>query len=92
MLAPLSVILIYLSVPFSIESFISGENSPNAGGLVVWPSKFLILAGFVLLFAQMVSEVIKRMAVLLGEIAEPEAQPIHGHEPADTAVGGGHGQ
>ncbi len=91
MLAPLSAILIYLSVPFFIESFISGENSPNAGGLAVWPSKFLILAGFVLLFAQMVSEVIKRAAVLLGVTAEPEAQPVHGHEPADTAVSGPHG-
>lgn len=92
MLAPISAILIYLSAPFFIESFVGGENSPNAGGLVVWPSKFLVLAGFVLLFAQMVSEAIKRMAVLLGAIGESEAQPIHGHVPEDTAVGGGHGQ
>ncbi|MBM3520017.1 MAG: TRAP transporter small permease subunit [Alphaproteobacteria bacterium] len=92
MLAPIAAILIYLSFPFFLESLASGENSPNAGGLIVWPSKLLIFAGFTLLFAQMISEVIKRVAVLSGAIAEPETQTIHGHDPKETAVGGGHGQ
>lgn len=92
MLAPIAAILIYLSFPFFLESLVSGENSPNAGGLIVWPSKLLIFTGFTLLFVQMISEVIKRVAVLSGAIAEPEAQPVHGHDPTETAVGGGHNQ
>lgn len=92
MLAPLTLILIYLSVPYFWESFVSGENSQNAGGLIVWPSKFFVLAGFVLLFFQMISEVIKRIAVLNGDISEPEPQPVHGHNPDDTAPAGGHNQ
>jgi len=92
MLAPLTLILIYLSTPYFWESFMSGENSQNAGGLIVWPSKFFVLAGFVLLFFQMISEVIKRIAVLNGDIAEPEPQPVHGHNPDDTMPAGGHNQ
>ena len=90
MLMPITVIMIWLSLPFFWESFLSGEGSSNAGGLVVWPSKFFILAGFVLLFLQMISEVIKRIGVLSGAIAEPEPQPVHGHAPSDTAATGGH--
>ena len=41
--------------------------SGNAGGLVRWPIKFVIPAGFVLLALQGLSEVIKRLAALRGE-------------------------
>lgn len=92
MLLPLTVIMIWLAVPFFWESFTGNEGSPNAGGLVVWPAKFFILAGFVLLFLQMISEVIKRIGVLSGAIAEPEPQPVHGHNPADSAPDGAHNQ
>lgn len=71
MLAPLCIVFIWLSVPFFINSYLEGENSVNAGGLAVWPSKFIILAGFVLLFLQMISETIKRAAVLCGALDEP---------------------
>ncbi len=92
MLAPLALIMIWLSGPFFWESFMEGEGSPNAGGLTVWPSKFFIFAGFVLLFFQMISEVVKRIAVLTGAIAEPEPQPVHGHSPADLDPHGGHNE
>ena len=36
------------------------------GGLIVWPIKFFILAGFALLLAQAISEIIKRWAVISG--------------------------
>jgi len=42
--------------------------SGNAGGLVRWPIKFVIPSGFVLLALQGVSEVIKRIADLRGEL------------------------
>jgi TRAP-type mannitol/chloroaromatic compound transport system permease small subunit len=85
MLAPIVLIMIYLSWPFFWQSYVENENSANAGGLIVWPSKFFVLAGFVLLFFQMISEVIKRIAVLNGDLIEPEPQPVHGHSPDDTA-------
>ncbi len=92
MLAPLAAIMIWLSIPFFWDSYTGGEMSTNAGGLSVWPAKFLVLAGFVLLLLQMASELIKRIAVLMGVIADPEPQAVHGHAPGDTAVGGGHNE
>jgi TRAP-type mannitol/chloroaromatic compound transport system permease small subunit len=77
MLAPLCIILIWLSAPFFWNSFVEGESSSNAGGLIVWPSKFFVLAGFVLLFAQMISEVIKRIAILRGDIVEANPAARH---------------
>jgi TRAP-type mannitol/chloroaromatic compound transport system permease small subunit len=92
MLAPIAAVLVWLSGPFFWESFVGNEISANAGGLIVWPSKFLVLAGFGLLFLQAVSETIKRIAVVTGAIPEPEPQPVHGHAPSDTAVAGGHNE
>jgi len=43
----------------------------NAGGLPQWPAKMLILIGFVFLFFQGVSELIKRIAVMRGDIPDP---------------------
>ena len=47
----------------------SSEVSTNAGGLPHWPAKGLILLGFILLFLSGLSEIIKRIAVMRGEIA-----------------------
>lgn len=92
MLGPITFIIIWLSLPFFWESFLSGEVSSNAGGLPVWPAKFFVLAGFVLLFLQMISEAIKRIAVLAGVITDPEPPSVHGHAPPDTALRGGHSE
>jgi len=89
-LAPFSGIVLWLSWPYFLESYVQGEVSSNAGGLPVWPAKFLIFAGFLLLFAQMISEVIKRIAVLGGVMEDTVPQSVHGHAPADTAQGGAH--
>lgn len=92
MLAPIAAIMVWLSAPFFWESYLDGEVSNNAGGLVVWPSKFFILAGFSLLLLQMISEVIKRIGVLTGRISDPEPESVHGHAPADTSTTGGHNE
>lgn len=92
MLAPITVIMAWLSLPFFWESYSEGEGSTNAGGLMVWPSKFFILAGFSLLFLQMISEVIKRIAVLNGTISDPEPESVHGHAASDTSATGGHNE
>lgn len=48
-----------------------GEQSSNAGGLPQWPVKALIPAAFALLFVQGISELIKRAAVIKGDLDEP---------------------
>ena len=44
--------------------------SSNAGGLPLWPVKFLLPFGLALLFLQGVAELIKRIAGLRGVIEE----------------------
>ena len=92
MLAPITLILLWLSGPFFLESFRGGEMSSNAGGLPVWPAKLVILIGLVLLFLQMISEVIKRSAVLAGVIHDPVPESVHGHSPSDISPAGGHNE
>ena len=72
-LLPLTIVMIITSVPFFLRSFQLNEQSMNAGGLPQWPAKFLILFGFVLLFFQGISELIKRIAVMQGLILDPYA-------------------
>ena len=67
-LIPSCLLLAYLSWPFFYQAYAVGEISSNAGGLVRWPIKFVIPAGFVLLALQGVSEVIKRIAALKGYV------------------------
>ena len=67
-LLPIAVYLVWLSWPVFWMSFVSGEMSSNAGGLIVWPAKAMIPLGFALLALQGVSELIKRVAALRGEI------------------------
>ena len=67
-LIPACLLLSYLSWPFFMQSYAVGEMSGNAGGLVRWPIKLVIPAGFVMLALQGVSEVIKRVAALQGSV------------------------
>ena len=63
-LIPSCLLLAYLSWPFFMQAYAVGEVSGNAGGLIRWPIKFVVPAGFVMLALQGVSEVIKRIAAL----------------------------
>ena len=67
-LIPACLLLAYLSWPFFMQAYAVGEMSGNAGGLVRWAIKFVIPSGFVMLALQGVSEVIKRIAALRGEV------------------------
>jgi TRAP-type mannitol/chloroaromatic compound transport system permease small subunit len=91
-LAPFTLVLLWLSFPYFVESYLEGEVSSNAGGLPVWPAKLFIFAGFLLLFLQLVSEVIKRSVILAGRMDDPAAPAVHGHAPSDTSPGGAHPQ
>lgn len=66
-LLPTALLILYFSWPMFVDSYASGEISSDAGGLVRWPVKALIPAGFALLALQGVSEIIKRIAFLRGE-------------------------
>lgn len=83
-LMPLVILMIYESTPFVIRSVELQETSFNAGGLIVWPAKALVLAGFVLLFLQGISEIIKQVAVMRGIIPEPEITSAHGQSSHES--------
>ena len=67
----LGEVMIITGYPFFVTSLKLNEQSMNAGGLPQWPSKGLILIGFALLFFQGLSELIKRIAVMRGDIPDP---------------------
>jgi len=76
-LIPTALLLTWLGWPFFWRSFMQNEQSTNAGGLPVYPSKFLIPLAFTFLLVQGVSELIKRIAIMRGDLE-------------DTVSGGGH--
>jgi len=69
-LFPFVAIMLWLCVPYFEKSYLSGEVSSNAGGLLIWPAKGLILLGFFFLALQWLSELIKRIAIMRGDLAD----------------------
>jgi TRAP-type mannitol/chloroaromatic compound transport system permease small subunit len=67
-LLPATLIMAYLSWPIFHNSWVEGEISGNAGGLIRWPVKIFIPLGFALLSLQGMSELIKRWAMLTGHM------------------------
>jgi len=65
-LAPVTLLILVLSWAPFVDAYTSGEVSSNAGGLIRWPVKLLIPAGFGLLLLQGASELIKDVAELRG--------------------------
>jgi TRAP-type mannitol/chloroaromatic compound transport system permease small subunit len=76
-LLPVAFVMVYVSAPFFWRSLVQNEQSTNAGGLPVYPAKFLIPLAFFFLLLQGISELIKRIAIMQGHLA-------------DTTSGGGH--
>ena len=74
-LMPLTLLVLYFSWPMFVQSYSGHEISSDAGGLVRWPVKLLIPAGFMLLALQGLSEVVKRIAFLRGSADESRAAP-----------------
>ncbi len=73
-LLPFALLKTWLRAPWVLRAIQSGETSSNFGGLVLWPAKFIVLLGFALLFAQALSEIVKRVAVLRGLIDDPSSR------------------
>ena len=65
-LLPTCLILAWLSWPFFMQSYEVFEHSSNAGGLLRWPIKLVLPLGFLLVALQGLSELIKRIAFLVG--------------------------
>ena len=63
---PMVIITMYLSWPVFMLAWTSGEGSANPGGLIRWPVRLLMPVGFFLLMLQGISELVKRVAVLVG--------------------------
>ena len=68
-LMPAVVVIGWMSWPIFVDSFVNGEMSNNAGGLIRWPVKLMMPLGFALLAFQGISEIIKRIAALTGHRA-----------------------
>jgi TRAP-type mannitol/chloroaromatic compound transport system permease small subunit len=75
-LIPLCITVLYLSVPYVIRAYATGEMSSNAGGLIRWPVFAMLPLGFGLLLAQAVSELVKRIAFLQGLIDDPTEKKV----------------
>jgi len=67
-LIPVCIFLSILCWPYFLLAYQQGEVSGNAGGLIRWPVKLMLFAGFALLTLQGISELIKRIAALTGTI------------------------
>jgi TRAP-type mannitol/chloroaromatic compound transport system permease small subunit len=82
-LFPFVALLLWLCVPYFIGSYRSGEVSSNAGGLLIWPAKGLILLGFISMFFQWLSELIKRVAIMKGQLVD-EHDHVGAHAAAEA--------
>ena len=74
-LLPVTIFIMVLAWPIFANAWISHEISGNAGGLIRWPVRLLVPAGFLLLSLQGISELIKRIAILKGIIPDLADKP-----------------
>ncbi|MFZ6814545.1 TRAP transporter small permease subunit [Undibacterium sp. Rencai35W] len=81
-LLPMATLILYFAAPYAMESIRNQEMSSNAGGLIVWPAKLLIPAGFLMLTLQGISELIKRIGFLQGLVDASEFEK-HASTPAE---------
>ena len=68
-LLPFTILLAWLCWPVALQALRTGEMSSSAGGLLRWPVRMMIFLGFVLVAVQGISELIKRIAALRGDLA-----------------------
>jgi TRAP-type mannitol/chloroaromatic compound transport system permease small subunit len=81
-LMPFVLLMSFMLVPYAVRAYVNGEISTNSGGLLIWPARALLALGFILLSFQGLSEIIKKIAVLRGVIADPTPF-ISAHELAE---------
>lgn len=81
-LLPFALIMSWMLVPYAFSAYQIGQISTNAGGLIIWPARAFLAFGFLLLVAQAISEIIKKVAVMAGVIDDPHAF-VSAHEAAE---------
>ena len=84
-LIPICLVLMYTGWPFFWRSLLQGEQSSNAGGLPQYPSKFFVPLCFTILLVQAISELIKRVAIMRGELADVSGGGHHEAAEAEAA-------
>jgi TRAP-type mannitol/chloroaromatic compound transport system permease small subunit len=84
-LMPMCLVMMWYSWPFFWRSMKQFEQSTNAGGLPVYYAKFLVPLGFTVLFVQAISELIKRIAVMRGELEDVSGGGHHEAAEAEAA-------
>ena len=85
-LLPMATYILWLSWPIFMNAWNSNEVSASAGGLIRWPARAMVPAGFFLLSLQGASELIKHIAFLRGLIPDPSEK----HDvPMELAVARG---
>lgn len=81
-LLPFVVIMTWMLIPYTYNAWKIGQISTNAGGLVIWPARAMLLAGFLLLLLQAYSEIVKKIAIMRGLMDDPTPF-ISAHEAAE---------
>lgn len=81
-LMPFVVLMTFMLVPYAQQAYRIGQVSTNAGGLVIWPARAILAAGFAMLIVQGISEIIKKIAVMQGLIEDPHPF-VSAHEAAE---------
>ena len=74
-LTPVCLMVLYYSVPITLQMYATGEMSNNPGGLIRWPVWVALPLGFALLLLQGWSELIKCIAFLKGLGPDPTIKP-----------------
>ncbi|PZQ99671.1 MAG: C4-dicarboxylate ABC transporter [Cereibacter sphaeroides] len=70
-LMPFVLLMSWMMVPYTLRAWNTGEVSTNSGGLLIWPARAILALGFILLTFQGISEIIKKIAVMRGELEDP---------------------
>ncbi len=81
-LLPVSITILWLSWPVFVNAWVTGETSANAGGLIRWPARLLVPVGFLLLCLQGLSELVKSIAILRGDIPDVTSE----HAPTVASI------
>jgi TRAP-type mannitol/chloroaromatic compound transport system permease small subunit len=80
-LMPFVILMIVYFTEYVELSYRTQEVSSSAGGLILWPAKSLLLVGFAQLGFQGISEIIKKIAIMTGNMDDPTPF-ISAHEQA----------
>ncbi len=81
-LLPFVVLMSWMLVPYAWQAYKIGQISTNAGGLLIWPARALLAAGFILLVFQAFSEIFKKIAIMQGLMEDPHPF-VSAHQAAE---------